>query len=160
MLKKVHYLTLDEAILLHRQMWNIAANIAENDGTVSKADALLNLGYDPDSIYCQCFLCEYSKDIYNHVVINPDARDKYKRRDASKYHHNRCEFCPINFVDDVDVADTGYVMLAPCTVHESPYSIYHDYVTFGQHKGVSLNSDEGRKQLVDACKQISNLPLA
>lgn len=55
-------LTKREALEKHRELWLKVAEMTREQGEcVRKGEALEELGYDPKSIYSQCFCCEYTK---------------------------------------------------------------------------------------------------
>lgn len=57
----VEKLTIERAVELHRKLWNyIADKIKQEQRAVTKAEALVALGFDPSDVLSECFCCEYA----------------------------------------------------------------------------------------------------
>ena len=138
-------LTKQEAIRLHREMWNWIAEQYEN-GSEEHIEILKNnftSSKHHGFIYCDCYCCEYAED----------------ERLINTHNDHRCYSCPVIWGNEKE-ADEYYK--TKVTQFDKPYYCI-GYSNLGGLFGMIRDLTEGyireskRQEVIELAKQIANL---
>lgn len=145
---KLEDLTKEQAVELHKKLWERMAEIAESGEMPTKERAVEDLGYHIVSVECCCFLCAYgAQQIKKYLDDSPrDIRLRACMNGAA----SRCDWCPVDWNPIIKVNN-------PCTVRNTVYDTFNSY----KHRFYGkLYIKEYRDKVAGICREIANLPLA
>lgn len=117
-LKEITKLNKEEAMSLHKQMWQLLYdNVVEHDKFPDKAAAIKSMGYQPYSIVNQCFCCHYA-----HLRLQPLVKQGVLSKNETTYTEWMCSQCPFKMSHTV-----------VCSPHTAPCmrmdAVYYQLVT-------------------------------
>lgn len=146
--KVVNQLTKEEAVELHKELWNTMIEIAESGIFPFKEDALDRMGYSTKDVTGDCFLCVYGSQQLNKFMMhcNPDNTTRPFYRPDKPI---QCDWCPLKWMSDTDDA-------VSCMISKSPFE---DYLMLIQKYRDDEVDEQVLADVIKACKVIRDLPV-